>query len=76
MERIDLQRSGDLKSKFFVFYIVNFYNNHVLPLGRFDNLITHTQQVVGIFGTTYSCEWLFSEMKYTKLECVCMCACI
>ena len=64
MELIDLQCSEDLKSKFLVFHILELYKDYVHPSGQFPNLITHTQQVVSIFGIQYLCERLFFEMKY------------
>ena len=50
MKLTDLQHLKDLTSEFLSFPILNFYKNHVLPSGWFPNLITHTQQVVSIFG--------------------------
>ena len=58
IELIDLQYLEDLKSKFLSYYI--------LPFGWFPNLITHTQQIVSIYGTVYHCKWLFSKMNHTK----------
>ena len=63
---IDLQCLEDLKSKFLVCHILDFYKNHMLPFGQFPNFIPHTQQVVNIFATTYCCEQLFSKMKHAK----------
>ena len=38
----------------------------MLPFGWFPNLITHTQQIVSIYGTIYHCKSLFSKMNHTK----------
>ena len=70
MEFIDLHCSEDFMSKFLAGNILDFYKNHMLPSGRFLNLITRTQQVVGMFGTTYDCERLFSKMNYASVCCI------
>ena len=62
-----LQCSEDLKLKFLACHILDFYKNYVFPFGWFGNLITFTQQVVSMFGTTYNCEQLFSKRKHTKI---------
>ena len=54
-----------LKSKFLAYHIFNFCKNHMLASGWLSNFITHTQQVVIIFYTTYCYEQLF-KMKHTK----------
>ena len=56
----------DLKSKFLSCPILDFYWNHVLPSRQFLNLITHTQLVGNIFGTTYLCEKLFLKTMHRK----------
>ena len=48
------------------FLYLQFYKNHVLPSRLLPNLITHAQQVLSQFGTTYCCEHLFSKMKHAK----------
>ena len=49
MKLIDLQCSKDSKSKFFACHILDFYKNRVLPLERFPDFSTHTQQVMNIY---------------------------
>ena len=66
MELIDLQCSEDFKSKFLACHILNFYKSHVRLFGLFSKLITHTQEVINIFGTKYRCEKLSFKMKHTK----------
>ena len=60
IELNDLQCSEDLKSKFLACHILIFYkkktNPCVVPSGQLSNLVTHTQQVGSMFGTTYFCE--------------------
>ena len=64
MKCIDLLCSDNLKSKFPTW--LDFYKIHMVPCGWFSNLITNTQQIVSMFGTTYLCEQLFSKMKHAK----------
>ena len=52
--------------KFVACHFLNFYDNHILPSGWFSKFITHTQQMVSLFGTTYYCEQLFSKVKHNK----------
>ena len=66
IELLDLWCSEDLKSKFLACYILNFYKNHMFLSGWILIRITHTQQVVSMFGTTYCCKQLFSKMKHAK----------
>ena len=53
-------------SFFHVFHVLHFYNNHLFSSELFPTLITHTQQVVSMFCTTYHSELLFSKMKHVK----------
>ena len=48
-------------SKFF-----DFYKNPILLCGQFLNLITHTLQVVSMFGTAYYWKQLFFKKKHAK----------
>ena len=66
MELIDLQCSERSKSKFLASDNLDFCENHVLLSGQFSYLITHTQQVVSMFSTTYCCEQYFFKMKHDK----------
>ena len=66
IELINLQWTKDFKCTFLACYILDFYKNNMLSSGRLPNHITHTQQVVSIFGTTYCSEQLFSKLKHIK----------
>ena len=60
------QCSEDLKINFLASHIFNFSANNILLSGWFHNLITHTQQIVSMFVTTYFYKQLFSKMKQIK----------
>ena len=47
-------------------HILNFYKKHMLSSERLVDLITHTQQVMSLFGIAYCYEQLFFKMKYAK----------
>ena len=46
--------------------LLEFYKVHVQGEGRYPNLIDHAKKFACVFGSTYSCEQLFSKMKFTK----------
>ena len=64
MEVIDLQCDMDLKTAYDSNDVVTFYKNYVC--GKHPNLEKHAKKMISLFGSTYSCEQLFSRMKFTK----------
>ena len=46
--------------------LLEFYKRHMQPAGTYLNLTDHAKKMACIFGSTYSCEQLFSKMKFTK----------
>ena len=71
---IDLPCWEDLNSKFVACHILDFFKNHELPSGRYLKFITHTQQVVSMFGTIYCYEQLFSaNWNMLRVRCIRYC---
>ena len=68
MELIDLQSDDLLKSKFYCedMLLLDFYAKYVSPSGKYPNLANHAKKMTSLFGSTYSCEQLFSKLKHTK----------
>ena len=66
LELIDLQIDESLKSKFHSESTAKFYKKHVLPSGKYKNILKNAKLMISLFGSTYTCEQLFSKMKYTK----------
>ncbi|XP_076061513.1 general transcription factor II-I repeat domain-containing protein 2-like [Oratosquilla oratoria] len=66
MELVELQCIDDMKAKFHAFSPLSFFRDIVLPSNNFQKYIAHVQRIVGMFGSTYYCEQLFSKMKYTN----------
>ena len=66
LELIDLQCDKFLESKFHSESTVDFYNNYVLPSGKYHNILNNAKLIISLFGSTYTCEQVFSKMKYTK----------
>jgi hypothetical protein len=68
MELIDIQCNDLLKSKFHAegVSLLEFYKKYLLEPGLYTNLTDHAKKMASMFGSTYTCEQLFSKMKYTK----------
>ncbi|KAG0721741.1 General transcription factor II-I repeat domain-containing protein 2 [Chionoecetes opilio] len=66
MELVELQCNDELKAKYRTASPLSFFCDRVLPSNKFPNYIEHVKRIVAMFGSTYCCEQLFSEMKYTK----------
>ena len=67
MELIEIQNSGELRAKFGEVEdtgdatVVDFYRGYVKAPG----ILINVKKVACVFGSTYMCESLFSQMKYT-----------
>ena len=46
--------------------LVTFYGQYVQSASIFPNLSQHALKFISLFGSTYSCEQLFSMMKNVK----------
>lgn len=64
MELIDLQCSITHKEKFAASNLLDFYRS--LPDTEFPKLRANACRMASMFGNTYLCEQLFSQMKLTK----------
>ena len=73
LELLDLQANINLKEKFREVKldeisknvsILDFYK--VLPTDTYPFILEHARRMASLFGSTYTCEALFSKMKYTK----------
>ncbi|KAE9530041.1 hypothetical protein AGLY_011503 [Aphis glycines] len=67
MECIELQSDIQLKEKFNMSSILDFYKLY-LPKETYPVLHDHALFMFSLFGSTYICEQLFSRMKNTKNE--------
>ena len=65
MELIDLQSSSILRSKIDI-PIVDLYQKYLIEDGNYPNLVENAKRMISIFGSTYVCEQLLSNMKFTK----------
>ena len=65
MDLLDLQARMDLKTKFSSQTPLEFYQAD-LPRESFQSLAKMARKVAAMFGSTYSCEQLFSLMKHIK----------
>ena len=65
MECIELQSDIQLKEKFNMSSILDFYKLY-LPKETYPVLHDHALFMFSLFGSTYICEQLFSRMKNTK----------
>jgi hypothetical protein len=68
MELIEMQCNDLLKSKFDAegVSLLEFYKKYLLESGLYTNLTDHAKKMASMFGSTYTCEQLFSKMTYTK----------
>ena len=64
MELVELQASDVLSSKFSCTTLIDSYRQ--LPRSQFPLLLARAKRVIAMFGSTYSCEQLFSKMKFCK----------
>ena len=65
MEVIELQCNEELKCKFLAPLPLAFFSDH-LSEWDFPHFVHNTKKIVAMFGSTYCCEQLFSNMKITK----------
>ena len=68
MELIELQSNEYYKSKLGAAAnsVIEFYKKYLKKSKSFPNLTDHAKMFIYMFGSTYMCEQLFSEMKYIK----------
>lgn len=64
MELTDLQCNSELKEKYDL-GLLEFYSKYV-DKDNFPNLRNHALKMMSLFGSTYLCEQLFSQMNYVK----------
>jgi hypothetical protein len=67
MELIEIQSNTDLRNAFFTVTIDIFYKSYVC-LKIYPLLIKNAKQMMSLFGSTYVCEQLFSNIKLIKNE--------
>ncbi|KAI6655775.1 General transcription factor II-I repeat domain-containing protein 2B-like isoform X1 [Oopsacas minuta] len=65
LELVDMQCNQDLKAKFNDVTLMDFYQKY-LSSSDYPNLIKHCKMMACLFGSTYICEQLFSQMKLVK----------
>ena len=65
MATIELQSSDTMKASYDSVPIANFCNDYIQK-STFPHLYDNEKRVLGMFGSTYCCEQLFSKMNYTK----------
>ena len=67
MELVELQCNNEIKSKFHAegVSLLDFYNKY-LEYKRYPTLVNHAKKMASMFGSTYTCEQLFSSMKLAK----------
>ncbi|KAI6657768.1 General transcription factor II-I repeat domain-containing protein 2-like [Oopsacas minuta] len=68
LELVDMQCNQDLKAKFNDVTLIDFYQKY-LSSSDYPNLIKHCKMMACLFGSTYICEQLFSQMKLVKSKC-------
>ena len=64
MGLINLQCDINLKQKFQDVHLVNFYS--YLPINKYPQVRIFAIRLIALFGSTYICEQMFSEMKNNK----------
>ena len=65
LESINMQCNQYLKAKFNDVTLMDFYQKY-LSSAEHPNLIKHSKMMACLFGSTYICEQLFSQMKLVK----------
>ena len=65
---IEMQCSDELKAKFYTdgISLLDFYKKYLLESGLYPSLTNNAKEMASMFGSTYTCEQLFSTMKFTK----------
>ena len=65
MDIIEMQCSDELKSKFHEagISLLDFYKKYLLKSGLYLSLTNRAKEMASIFGSTYTCEQLFSTMN-------------
>ncbi|KAI6651129.1 General transcription factor II-I repeat domain-containing protein 2A-like [Oopsacas minuta] len=64
LELVDLQSSIDLKADFKDVGVISFYKT--LPSDIYPAIFKHARRIASLFVSTYTCEALFSKMKFIK----------
>ena len=67
LELVDLQSNQELKAKYNDVPLMDFYKMYLSPT-EFPNLIKHGKMTACLFGSTYICEQLLSQMKLVKTK--------
>ena len=65
IEVIELKYIAELKVAFCDVPLMTFYKQHLAP-DDFPFLLKHAKMIACVFGSTYTCEQLFSLMKIAK----------
>ena len=66
MKIIELKYNAQLESKFYdCDNLIKFYKVK-LSRDEFPNLLNNAKEMTSMFGSTYSCEQLFSSMNFIK----------
>ena len=65
---IEMQCGDELKAKFYTkgISLLDFYKKYLLESGLCPSLTNNAKEMTSMFGSTYTCERLFSTMKFTK----------
>ena len=66
LELIEMQNISEMKRAFAETDLVTFYGQYVQSASIFPNLLQHALKFISLFGSTHSCEQLFSMMKNVK----------
>lgn len=67
MEICDLQCDTQMKDKFFAVPLEEFYRKYI-DEHKYATIYNHALRMISLFGNTYTCEQLFSRMKYIKSQ--------
>ena len=65
MELIEVQNNTDLKKAFLANTLIQFYKLYI-SRQTYPNRFCHAKRCISLFGSTYSCEQLFSRMRNIK----------
>ena len=63
-----MQCSDELKAKFYTegISLLDFYKKYILESRLYPSLTNNAKEMASMFGSSYTCEQLFSTMKFTK----------